>query len=107
MPVTVLDERLSFSTREACAAAGLPYSVVDRWERAGVVWPSVPARGTGSRRGWSTVDVERLARIARVVRDAEAAGLTVGYAAVTAMWDQLAAGDDWQVVLTTYPPIPS
>lgn len=100
MAVTVLDERLSFSTSEACAATGLPYSVVDRWERAGVVWPSIPARGTGSRRGWSTVDIERLARIAAVVRHAEQAGLTVSYAAVSDMWDAIAAGDPWTVTLT-------
>lgn len=100
MGVTVLDERLGFSTREACAATGLAYSVVDRWERAGAVFPSVPARGCGSRREWSTVDIERLARIAGLVRRAEQAGLTVSYATVSAVWDALEAGGAWSVTLT-------
>lgn len=98
-PVTVLDERLGFSTCEACAAVGLTYQVVDRWVRAGAVWPSIPARGSGHNRQWSTVDVERLARIARVVREAEAAGLSVSYATVGDMWDALAARHPWRVCL--------
>jgi MerR HTH family regulatory protein len=99
MPVTVLDERLSFSTREACDAAGLSYRMVDYYVSHGAVWPSVPARGTGTQRGWTVADVERLARIGGVIRRAEHAGLTVGCAAVAAMWDQLAAGDAWTVTL--------
>lgn len=100
VPVTVLDERLGFSTREACGAAGLTYRVVDYWVRAGAVWPSIAAAGKGTSRSWSVADVERLARVAGVVHRAEQAGLTVGIAAVTAMWDQLAAGDAWSVTLT-------
>jgi DNA-binding transcriptional MerR regulator len=100
MPVTVLDERLAFSTREACDAAGLTYRMVDYWVRAGAVWPSVPARGYGSARGWTIADVDRLARIGGVVHRAEAAGLSVGVAAIAAMWDQLTAGDPWTVTLT-------
>jgi DNA-binding transcriptional MerR regulator len=100
MAVTVLDERLALSTREACDAAGMTYRMVDYWVRRGAVWPSIPARGTGSQRGWSADDVNRLARVARVIRDAERAGLTVGVKAVTEMWDALAAGDDWHVLLT-------
>ena len=99
MPVTVIDERLSFSTREACEAAGLTYRVVDYWVRMGAVTPSVPARGTGTVRGWSIADVDRLARIGGVIRRAEHAGLNVTAAAVADMWDQLEAGDPWTVVL--------
>jgi hypothetical protein len=101
MPVTVLDERLGFSTREACDAAGLTYRMVDYWVRRGAVWPSVPARGKGTQRQWSTLDVERLARIAGVVRRAEQAGLIVEVGAVTEMWDTMAAGDDWWAYLST------
>lgn len=100
MPVTVLDERLGFSTHEACGAAGLTYRQVDHWVRQGAVFPSVPARGKGSERSWTVADVERLARVAGVVRRAEQAGLTVGLAAVTAMWDAMTAGDPWTVTLT-------
>jgi DNA-binding transcriptional MerR regulator len=100
MPVTVLDERLGFSTREACAATGLTYRMVDHWCSRGAVWPSVPAHGYGTARQWSTVDVERLARIAGVVRRAELAGLSVGLSAINEIWDALAAGDPWSVTLT-------
>ena len=101
MGVVVLDERLGFSTVEAAAAAGLTYREVDNWTRTGAVWPSIGAHGHGTRREWSTVDIERLARIAGVVHRAEQAGLTVTCAAIAAMWDQLAAGDDWTVTLST------
>jgi hypothetical protein len=100
MPVTVLDERLGFSTREACGAAGLTYRQVDHWVRSGAVWPSIAAAGRGTSRSWSMADIERLARIAGVVHRAEQAGLVVGLAAVEAIWDQLAAGDGWTVTLT-------
>ena len=101
MGVVVLEERLGFSTQEAADACGLTYRMVDNWTRCGAVWPSIPAHGQGTRRMWSTVDIERLARIARVVRDAERAGLQVTYAAITAMWDAIEAGDDWTVCLST------
>jgi hypothetical protein len=100
MPVTVLDERLGFSTVEAAAACGLTYRQVDNWTRCGAVWPSIPAHGTGTRRPWSTVDIERLARIAGVVHRAERAGLSVGYAAIAAIWDRLTDGERWSVTLT-------
>jgi hypothetical protein len=100
MAVTVLDERLGFSTVEAAAAAGLTFREVDRWSRIGAVWPSIAARGCGTRRQWSTVDIERLARIAGVVHRAEAAGFQVSSTAITAMWDALAAGRHWTVTLT-------
>lgn len=98
--MVVLDERLGFSTAEAAAACGLTYREVDNWTRRGAVWPSIAAHGHGTRREWSTVDIERLARIAGVVHRAERAGLTVGLAAITAMWDALDAGDAWTVTLT-------
>jgi hypothetical protein len=100
MPVTVLDERLAFSTREACDAVGLTYRQVDYWVRAGAVWPTIAARGKGSDRGWVIADVDRLARIGGVVHRAEQAGLSVGVAAIAAIWDQLTAGDAWSVTLT-------
>lgn len=100
MAVTVLDERLAFSTLEACAAAGLTYRVVDRWVRMTVVVPSVPARGTGTQRQWSISDVDRLTRIGGVMRRAEHAGLSVSCTAVAAIWQALEAGDAWSVALT-------
>jgi hypothetical protein len=100
MSVVVLDERLGFTTREACAAVGLTYQCVDRWVRGGWVWPSIPAHGQGTRRQWSTVDVERLARIARVVREAETAGFTPSYRTVGDMWDALESRTPWSITLT-------
>lgn len=97
MGLSMLEQQLSFSTREACGAAGLTYRVVDYWVRAGAVTPSVPARGTGTQRGWSVADVERLTRVGRVVHDAERAGLTVNVAAVAAMWADV---DGWSVILS-------
>lgn len=99
MPVTVLDERLAFSTREACGAAGLTYRVVDYWVRLDAVVPSVPAAGCGSQRRWSIADVDRLTRIGAVMRRAERAGLSVTVAAVAAMWNALEAGDPWHLTL--------
>jgi hypothetical protein len=100
MPVTVLDERLGFSTREACGAAGLTYRQVDHWVRSGAVWPSIAAAGKGTSRQWSVADVERLARIAGVIHRAEHAGLSVSVATITVIWDTLAAGGAWSVTLT-------
>jgi hypothetical protein len=93
MGVVVLDERLGFSTAEAAAACGLTYREVDNWTRTRrrVAVDRRPRPRT--RREWSTVDIERLARIAGVVHRAERAGLTVGMAAISAMWDALDAGD--------------
>lgn len=100
MPVTVLDERLGFSTLEACAAAGLTYRVVDYWVRCGAVSPSVAAHGQGTRRSWSIDDVDRLTRIGAVVHRAERLGLDVECVAVAAMWDAMVAGGTWSVTLS-------
>jgi hypothetical protein len=98
--VPVLDDTpLTFSTREACAAAGVTFRMADYWIRRGAITPTVDADGCGTRRGWTVRDVERLTRIGRVIERAEAVGLTVNTRAVAAMWNALEAGDRWRLVL--------
>lgn len=95
-----VDARLAFSTVEACAAADVTYRMADNWIRAGAVTPSIAAAaGSGTRRRWSIVDVERLTRIGRVIDRAEAAGFLVTCQAIAAMWDALEAGDGWRLEL--------
>jgi hypothetical protein len=48
------------TSRKACLAAGITYRQLDYWTRVNAVWPALAAEGSGSRRGWSTIDVERL-----------------------------------------------
>lgn len=93
----VLD--VDYSTREAAELAGLPYVMIDRWDRAGVIASTVPAAGYGSRRRWSSGDVERICRIADVWREAKANGMLLTWQAVGVIWDRLVAGDDWHLTL--------
>lgn len=47
---------------------GATYRQVDHWARAGIVTPSVPAAGCGTRRRWSPDDVVEVARVVAVAR---------------------------------------
>lgn len=52
----------------AAALAGCPYSNVDAWDTAGVVRPSTPASGPGSRRQYTFQDLIGLSLAAAVLR---------------------------------------
>ena len=57
-----------YSTREACAAAGITYRMADYWARTELVVPSLrEAKGSGSQRSYSYGDVITLAVIKRLV----------------------------------------
>lgn len=45
------------SSAEACHLAGVTYRQVDYWTRLGLVEPTRPAVGSGSRRRWTLQDV--------------------------------------------------
>lgn len=47
---------------------GATYRQVDLWARAGIVTPTVPANGHGTRRRWSADDVARVAVVVEVAR---------------------------------------
>lgn len=96
----MLEQPLVFSTREACAAAGITYRMLDYWSRCGAVVPLEPATGTGSRVGWSMRDVEALTRIGAAVRTARANGLEISMATIADMWAVIGVGGRWSVTLT-------
>lgn len=95
-----LELAVDYSTREAAELAGLPYAMVDRWDRARIITSTVPAAGYGSRRRWSSGDVDHLCRIAAVWRDARSAGVLLTWQAVAGIWQTLEAGGTWQLTLT-------
>lgn len=59
-----------FSSWETAAATGLSYRMLDYWARVcpGTLGPSVLAKGSGSRRGYTLADVERLKKAAAFYR---------------------------------------
>lgn len=63
---TVTDR--TFSAREAADLAGISYRQIDYWCRTDVFVPSVDAVGSGSRRGFTWPDVQRLAVLATLRR---------------------------------------
>jgi DNA-binding transcriptional MerR regulator len=58
----------AWSSAQVCQLVGCSYRQLDYWTRAGLVSPTVPAEGSGSRRRWSSGDVERVRRL-RAVAD--------------------------------------
>lgn len=58
-----------YTSREACELAGVSYRQLDSWVRQAVVRPAREARGTGSARRWSPMDVVQL-RAAKELRQA-------------------------------------
>jgi DNA-binding transcriptional MerR regulator len=54
----------SWTSREVCEHVGVTYRQLDYWARTGLVTPSTPAAGQGTRRRFSAADVERVRRIA-------------------------------------------
>lgn len=59
------------STRQAARIAGATKRQLDYWARTGVVTPQTPARGSGSERAWSFLDVLRL----RILAELRGAGI--------------------------------
>jgi DNA-binding transcriptional MerR regulator len=54
----------ALSSAQVCQLVGCSYRQLDYWTRAGLVSPTVPADGQGSRRAFSRRDVEQVRRIA-------------------------------------------
>lgn len=56
---------VSYSSADVCALTGATYRQLDYWCRVGLVAPSVTAAaGYGSRRRWSSSDVDAVRRVA-------------------------------------------
>jgi len=59
-----------YSSDEVRRRVGVSYRQLDYWARAGIVSPSIaPAEGSGSRRRWAEIDVQRL-MVAKLLREA-------------------------------------
>ena len=85
----------SWSSTELCAAAHISYRQLDYWTRTGAVTPSLDeGDGSGTRRGWSTLDVARVAAIAEVARDLDALGLDLSVELVADLWSRLGGTAD-------------
>ena len=54
----------AMTSREVCELVGVTYRQLDYWCRLGLVEPTVPAHGQGSRRLFGPVDVARVRRLA-------------------------------------------
>lgn len=63
-------------TPAVCVRTGLTYRQIDWWIRAGIIKPEHgDAIGSGARRYWTADEVDRLHRIARVLRLFDALGM--------------------------------
>ncbi len=79
------------STPAVARATGLTFRVIDHWIALGVIAPTQPGVGSGSRRRWSTHDVARLAVIAAAADTIPLRAVFVG-----AVWRGLADPvEDW------------
>jgi len=63
----------TYTSQQACRLAGVSYRRLDYWVRQRIVKPSEPARGSGSSRGWSPLDVVQL----RVMAELRQAGVSL------------------------------
>jgi hypothetical protein len=57
------------SSADVCRETGATYKQLDSWARAGYATPAVPAKGSGSHRGWSGDDVDQVRRL--LIRSAD------------------------------------
>lgn len=96
----LFDQVPTYSTAEVARLCGLSPMTLHRLASAGVISSSTPAAGTGSRRRWSSAEVDRLCRIAEVNRTAHDAGLLLTWQAIAQMWNRLEAGQAWELSLT-------
>lgn len=55
-----------FTSDEVCDLTGVTYRQLDCWTTAGVVTPTIPARGSGSRRRFTEDDVRLVALAMRL-----------------------------------------
>ena len=55
-------------SRQVAELAGIPYRTLDRWIRSGLLTCSTSAKGTGTRREFSLVDVVRVRVVAQLRR---------------------------------------
>jgi DNA-binding transcriptional MerR regulator len=53
----------TLSSHEVCRLTGVTYRQLDYWVRTGLVQPHEQAHGSGSRRRWTDVDIERVRRL--------------------------------------------
>lgn len=51
---------VTHSTPEACRLTGASFREIDYWDRVGVLHPTHPANGSGSRRLWSDRDIAEI-----------------------------------------------
>jgi len=58
----------AYTSQQACRLAGLSYRQLDYCVRQRIVKPTEPARGSGSSRGWSPLDVVQLRVMAEMRR---------------------------------------
>ena len=64
------DDALSkgiLTSKQVCQLAGITYRQLDYWARQGIAAPSVPARGSGSKRLYSAADFGRVVRVATLI----------------------------------------
>lgn len=79
----------TISATAICKAAGVSYRSLDYWIRAGAIVPSLPAEGSGSRRGFTEREQEAIVLIGQVQRDCAALGLTMSTETVGNLWTEL------------------
>jgi hypothetical protein len=96
---TLMEDAPTYSTAEAARISGVAPHTLHRLAAAGVITSSVSACGSGSRRRWSPLEVDRLSRIGDVTARADDAGLLVTWEAVAQMWRAMAADRPWRVIL--------
>lgn len=60
------DPRRLISTPEMCDLSGATFRQLDYWARAGLLVPTAEARGSGTRRGYSTNQVGRATALTAV-----------------------------------------
>lgn len=63
----------AYTSQEACRLAGITYRQLDYWVRQLAIKPAQPARGSGSARRWSPLDIVQL----RVMSELRKAGVSL------------------------------
>jgi hypothetical protein len=96
----LFDDTPTYTTGDVARLSGIPAMTLHRLVTAGVITSSVPAAGSGTRRRWSSAELDRLCRIGDVYRAGHAAGVLLTWQAVADMWAAMEAGDAWELVLS-------
>jgi predicted RNase H-like HicB family nuclease len=66
-------EMQAYTSQEACRLAGISYRQLDYWVRQMAIRPAQPARGSGSARRWSSLEIVQL----RVMSELRKAGISL------------------------------